>query len=202
MKIIKFTGKNFTEVNKIVVKSIREGGVVVFPTDTVYGLVGDAQNGKAVRKIFKIKKRPKNKPLPIFISDIKMAKEIAYIDKKQEKFLKKVWPGKITAVLKSKVQSSKSKIYGVDKDTIALRIPKYGLLLNLVKQLNRPLAQTSANISGRPAPWDMEEILKQFAGKKYQPDLIVRRLTSNNSAKNKPSKIIDLTVFPPKILRP
>lgn len=188
-----------------IVKVIREGGVVVCPTDTVYGLVGDATNKRAVEKIFKIKKRPKNKPLPIFVKDIKMAKELAEISKKQEKFLKKIWPGKTTVVLKSQITNYKSqanpkfKIYGINKKTIALRIPNYGLLLDLVKQLSRPLTGTSANVSGQPASGEIKKVLKQFENKKYQPDLII---DEGNLSKSKPSKIIDLIVFPPKILRP
>lgn len=173
-----------------IVKAIKQGKVLILPTDTVYGLVCDAANKKAVDKIFKIKKRPKSKPLPVFVSDIKMAKKLAIIDKKQEKFLKSVWPGAVTAILKSRQQKNK---------TIGLRIPNYRPLLDLVKQLNRPLAETSANISGKPAPGNIKEILKQFNGQKHQPDLIVRHRMSN---KAKPSKVIDLTVWPPKILRP
>ncbi|MFH1181198.1 MAG: L-threonylcarbamoyladenylate synthase [bacterium] len=182
---------------KKAVEIIKNGGVVIAPTDTVYGLICDAANKKAVEKIFKIKKRPKSKPLPIFVKDLKMAKEIAEIDRKQEKFLKKVWPGKVTARLERK--KSKIKLYGVDKDTIAIRIPKYRLLLGLAEQLNRPLAQTSANISGKIAPAKIQEILKQFSSKKYQPDLVI---DAGDLPQNKPSKIIDLTIWPPKILRP
>jgi len=81
------------------IKAIKKGKVLIFPTDTVYGLICDAKNKKAVEKIFKIKNRPKNKPLPVFVKNIEMAKKLAKISGKQEKFLKKVWPGRVTAVL-------------------------------------------------------------------------------------------------------
>ena len=178
-----------------VIKVIKKGGVVVVPTDTVYGLIADATNKKAVAKIFKIKNRPKSKPLPIFVKDIKIVKELAEIDKNQEEFLKSVWPGPVTVILKRR--SNKIKLYGLDRNTIAVRIPKHGLLLSIVKHIGL-LAETSANVSGQPAPGNIKEILKQFAGQKYQPDLIVRHLVSN---KSKPSKVIDLTKTPYKILR-
>jgi L-threonylcarbamoyladenylate synthase len=186
------------EARQIIEKTLeflKKGKVVVFPTDTVYGLICDAQSRKAVEKIFKIKKRPKNKPLPIFVSDIEIAKEIAIIDKKQAEFLRKFWPGKITTRLERK--KTKIKLYGVDRETIAIRIPKYELLLNLVKQLNRPLAQTSVNLSGRLPCRNVKEIISQFQNQKYQPDLII----DAGKLLGKSSKIIDLTVWPPKILR-
>jgi|SRR3989344_940893 len=186
------------EISKIV-KLIKQGNVLVVPTDTVYGLICDATNKKAVDKIFKIKNRPKSKPLPIFVKDITMAKKFAIIDKNQEKFLKSVWPGPITAVLKStRLRPPIGGTSARQRNTIAIRIPKYGLLLGLAEQLNKPLAQTSANISGQLASGDIKDILKQFEGKKYQPDLIVKHRMSN---KLKPSRIIDLTKTPYKILR-
>ena len=102
MEILKLGQKNFTETIKRVGISIRQGMVTVLPTDTVYGLVADATNKKAVEKIFKIKKRQFNKPIPVFVKDIRIAKKLALIDKNQERFLTKVWPGKTTAVLKRK----------------------------------------------------------------------------------------------------
>ena len=195
MQILKINQKNFKEIVKIVVKSIKEGKVVIFPTDTVYIPVADATNKKTVEKIFLIKKRSPKKPIPIFVKDIKMAKKIAKIDKKQEKFLKIVWPGRVTAVLRRK--KSEIKLYGVAKDTIALRIPNFKLVNFLLKELDRPLVGTSANISGKPASGNLKEVLDQFKGQKHQPDLVINA----GILPGKPSKVMDLTVSPPKILR-
>ena len=188
MEILKLSSKNFKEMVKITVRTIKNGQVAICPTDTVYGLVCDTLNKKAMIKLCKIKKRPKNKPIPIFVKDIKMAKKLAKIDKKQEQFLKKVWPGKTTVVLKKKNK----------KGTVGLRIPNHKLLLNLVKQLNFPLTGTSANISGQPASTKIKEILRQFEGQNYQPDLV---LDDGDLRNSKPSTVIDLTIIPPKILR-
>ena len=194
MKILKTDQENFNQLVEKTVKAIKNGRVIVCPTDTVYGLIADATNKKAVEKIFKIKKRPKNKPVPIFIKDISAAKKLAKINEKQEAFLKSVWPGKITVVLNRK----KLRLYEVDKKTIALRIPKYGLLLSLAKQLNCPLIGTSANISGRPASTKIKEVIKQFKNQKQKPDLVI---DAGNLKPAKPSKVIDLTSLKPKILR-
>ena len=182
-------------INKIV-KEIKKGKVIVCPTDTVYGLIADATNKKAVDRLFKIKKRPRMKPIPIFVKDLKQAKELAEIDKNQEKFLKKVWPGKITVVLKRK--KIKTKLYGLNKDTIALRIPKFKLIIEIIKKTSRPLAETSVNISNQPPITKIEKIIKHFKNRELQPDLII---DAGNLKPAKPSTIIDLTGSEPKILR-
>ena len=204
MKILKITRKNFKKVVETTIKLIKEGEVIICPTDTVYGLICDATNIKAVKRLLKIKRRPKNKPTPIFVKNLKMAKTLAKIDKKQEKILKAVWPGKVTTVLKrTRFRQGfggreKIRLYGVDKKTIALRFPDYKLLNVLLKKLNCPLAETSANISGRPPLTKIEEIIKQFKIRKYQPDLAI---DAGNLLNSRPSVVLDLTSWPPKILR-
>ena len=160
MKILKITKKNFKEIIKITVEAIKEGKAIICPTDTVYGLLCDATNRKAVGEIFKIKKRPKGKPISIFVKNIKMAKKIAKINKNQEKFLKKVWPGAVTAVLKPKKTLPENIFQG--KNTIGVRVPNYKLIIELINKIHRPLAETSANISGKPASTKIKEILRQF----------------------------------------
>jgi len=179
MEIIKLSQRAVNEAVKI----IKNGGVVICPTDTVYGFLADAGNKKAVSRIFKIKKRQKAKPLPVFVKDIKMAKEISEISKEQKVILKKSWPGRITFVLKKK-----------NKGTIALRIPKYKPLNDLLKKINKPLVQTSVNISGSPVLKNIKEIVEQFGDK---IDLII---DEGNFPKRKPSKIIDLTAGGGKVL--
>lgn len=194
MKILKIKNKNLKKLIEELSEKLKNGEIIVFPTDTVYGLLADAKNKKAVEKVFKIKKRKKGKALPIFVKDIEMAKKFAFINKSQERFLKKFWPGKVTFILKRK----KAKIYGVKKETIALRIPKYRLINLLLKKLNFPLTGTSANISGTPPSTKIKEVLNQFKNKKFQPDLI---LDAGNLKFSLPSTIIDLTKGKPKILR-
>ena len=89
MRTLKISPKNFKDTIKETAKSIKKGEIVVCPTDTVYGFLADAANKKPVKKIFEIKKREKVKPIPIFVKNIQVAKKLAYINKKQESFLKK-----------------------------------------------------------------------------------------------------------------
>lgn len=219
MEIIKLNSKNLKDINKKVAELLKKGKVIVYPTDTVYGLICDARNKTAVKKIFKIKKRDRKKPLPLFVRDIKMAKEFSLIDRNQEKFLRKVWPGKTTAILTrlrpafAEAAAGKQgfggqgkkgeEIYGVDKKTIALRIPEYRPLNCLLEKINYSLAETSANISGGLASTKIKEVISQFKNQPPtkngggQPDLII----DGGILSKKSSTVIDLTKTPPKILR-
>jgi L-threonylcarbamoyladenylate synthase len=211
MKVIKINPKKIEKTKLILVANLlKDGKVIIFPTDTVYIPIADATNPFSVKKVFQIKKRSRENPIPIFVKNIKMAKKIARIDKTQENFLKDVWPGRVTAVLKRR--KTEIRLFGVDKKTIALRIPKFEPVNFLLKKLDFPLVGTSANISGKPPSGNIKEVLRQFEDKRYQtgrsapcnrftikqPDLIV---DAGNLPKNKLSTVLDLTVFPPKILR-
>lgn len=194
MEIIKITNKNQKEVVKKAADFIRQGKVVVFPTDTVYGLISDAGNKKAVNRIFQIKKRDNKKSLPIFIKTINIAKNLAITDSVQTSLLKKYWPGKITVILKRKVSK---KLYGIDKKNIALRVPKYKPLNELLEKLGFPLVQTSANISGINPITSIKEAILQFNNNHIKPDLLI----DGGKLLGKSSKVIDLTVNPYKVLR-
>lgn len=184
---------------KKITAALKEGKVLICPTDTVYGLICDAGNKKAVEKIYKIKNRPKSNPLPIFVKDMKMAEELVLINKEQERILNRKWPGGYTFVLKRTTQRvPRIKLYGVNKDTIALRLPKYKFLNDLLIKINRPLAQTSANISNSPATTKIKEVLKQFNLQNVQPDTVIN---AGDLPKSKPSTIIDLTGNRINILR-
>ena len=125
-----------------------------------------------------------------------MAKRLAFIDKKQEKFLKKVWPGRVTVVLERK-EYLPSILFGKEK-TIGLRIPKYKLINDLLRKINKPLTGTSANISGQEASTDLKKVLAQFRNRKYQPDLVI---DAGKFPNRKPSIVIDVVSIPYKILR-
>jgi L-threonylcarbamoyladenylate synthase len=188
MKIIQENKKNIKEI----VAALKNGAVLVLPTDTVYGLICDAGNEKAVDKIFEIKKRDKSKPLPVFVGGIKMAEEYAIINAEQNKFLEKNWPGAVTVVLEGKKGLS-SLVY--KNDTIALRQPDYKLIIDIIKLFDKPLAQTSANISGEQATTKIKEILKQFD----REDVLI--IDNGDLPENKPSKIVDLTEGEARVVR-
>jgi len=164
---------------------LKKGGIVICPTDTVYGFLADASNKKAVDKIFRMKQRPKTKPLSLFVKSITAAKEIAQVDKKQLAQLKKYWPGKYTFILNRKPSAI---LFGVKKDTIGIRIPKHPFLSKVLKAVDRPLAQTSVNISDNPPLNDINDIINQFG--KF--DILI--INGGDIKNAKASNVIDLSI--------
>ncbi len=190
MEVIKIGEINLEKI----LQYLKKGKIIVCPTDTVYGLLADATNKKAVERIFKIKKRDKEKPLPIFVKDIKQARTLALIDKRQEQILKKHWPGKFTFILRIKrsveVRPPRvSRLVRGRGGTIGLRIPDYRLLNLILEKFKKPLAQTSANISGKQASIKIKEVISQFENEKFKPALLI---DGGNLKKSKPSKVIDI----------
>ncbi|MFH1451466.1 MAG: L-threonylcarbamoyladenylate synthase [bacterium] len=186
MKVIEVNEENINEAVKEAIKVFESSGVVVCPTDTIYGLLAVATDQKAVEKVFKIKKRSLSNPLPVFVESLKEAKRIAKINQKQERFLGRYWPGKITAILKRK---RAIKIYGVAEDTIGLRVPNHKLVSLLLRKSGHCLTGTSVNISGAPSLVSIPKIINQFNRRKYRPDLI---LDAGRIKKSKPSTIVNL----------
>ena len=193
MEIVSLTSKNFQSVVEIAIRTLKKGCVIVAPTDTVYGLLANAKNANAVQKVYRIKKRELNKPLPIFVKDIAGAKRLALIGIAEEKMLAEAWPGKTTFVLKT---NPKATVFGAESGTIALRIPNHPFLNKLFEQIDFPLTGTSANLAGKPASTKISGIFKQFEG--IQPDLVI---DAGDLPDSKPSRIVDLTDSGKKILR-
>ncbi len=126
-------------------KIANDGGIVVFPTDTVYGIGCDPYNKKSVDKIYQIKKRPKTKPLPVLAYSIDVVSEIAEFDKDSKKIAEKFWPGPLTLILKLRDKKLKESLN--IKEKVAIRVPNNQCLLNLLKN-SKLLIGTSANLTG------------------------------------------------------
>jgi len=189
MEIIKIRPFNYS--NGLVEKARKmlvDGEILIFPTDTVYGLLANAGNKKAMERIFAIKKRKTFKPLPFFISSIETAKKLAKISPKKEAFLEKAWPGKITVVLEKRG----------GEGTIGLRIPDYFLLNQVLEKTKMVLTATSANISGQFDSGNIEKIIGQFKQERIKPDIVI---DAGDLPFSKPSTVVDLTGQRPKILR-
>jgi L-threonylcarbamoyladenylate synthase len=198
MRVIKYGSKSLKELVKEISDLIKEGRVIICPTDTVYGLIADATNQKAIEKVFKIKKRQKEKALSIFVENMESAKDYAVIGSAQETLLNEVWPGKVTAVLRRKEKCPLPLMISGKEETIGLRVPDYDLINSLSEALKIPLTGTSANISGNPSSVKINKVVDQFKNQKYQPDLII---DAGDLEINKPSTVIDLTKPEPRVLR-
>ena len=138
---------------------------IAVPTETVYGLAGNAYSDSTVKKIFKLKKRPANNPLIVHYYNLKGLKEDCIINEDFKKLYNKFSPGPITYVLKLKKNSKISKFVTNNKNTVAIRFPKHPLLRRLLKILNYPLAAPSANISSKLSSVQPSDVKEEF-GKK------------------------------------
>ena len=188
-KIIKYS-KNSIRLLK---QSLEDGNIIAVPTDTVYGLIADAYNEKAVNKIFKTKLRPKKLPLIIFVSSIEEAKKIGHFSKYDELLAKAFWPGDLTLIVKRK---SNKIFYGhKSSTTVGIRIPNHKALLNLLIETKKPLASTSANSHKGKTPKNIKE-LDIISNKE-----IAYTLVSNHKIAGSESTIVSLINDKINILR-
>jgi L-threonylcarbamoyladenylate synthase len=175
------------------VKILHKGGVVAFPTDTVYGLGADAFNSTAVERIYEIKNRPQHRQLPLLIADVGSLTTLAKPIPEIAWFLaRRFWPGGLTLVLP---KADTLPAYLASGPTIAVRVPDHPVCLALIQQLENPIIGTSANISGQPAALTAEEVGKQLGGK---IDFIIN---GGKCPGGKESTVVDATREPPIILR-
>ncbi|MFH1291750.1 MAG: L-threonylcarbamoyladenylate synthase [bacterium] len=167
------------------VELLKQGKVLVFPTETSYGLGCDAVNQSAVHRIFQIKSRQKDKPLLVVVSTIDMAKKYLVWNKQIDKLAKKYWPGALTIV----GQASRKLADGVTApdNSLAVRVASHPMASFLSAKLGRPLVATSANISGQDNIYNIEEIKQIFSKRSVQPDAI---LDHGELPYSKPSTII------------
>ena len=133
---------------KKAVQVINQGGIAIFPTDTVYGIGCDPYNSEAVKKIYEIKSRDISKSLPVLVYSKKLAEKIVFFDEISRKLIEKFWPGPLTLILKLTDKKLKKSLNLEDK--IAIRVPNHNCTLELLKGCGF-LVGTSANISGQPS---------------------------------------------------
>ena len=190
---------NIYSFNKKILKKtvdyLNRGNIASLPTETVYGLGGNAYSNKAIKKIFNLKKRPKNNPLIIHYFGLKNLKKDVILNKNFLKLYKKFCPGAITFVLKKNKKSEISSLATANLDTVAIRFPKHKIIRSILKSLNFPLAMPSANLSSNLSPVNALDVFDEFRKKL---NIIV---DGGKSKIGIESTVIDLT-GKPKILRP
>lgn len=174
---------------------IKNGGLVAVPTDTIYGIIGDATNKSAVEALYELKQRSKEKAFPVFVRDVAMARWFAYISDAKARFLEHTWPGAVTVVFHHKEKLPEQVTAG--KVTVALRMPHAPFLLALLARVKVPLVQSSANISGAAPAKNAQEISASFEGRACRPDLII----DGGEVAGNASVIIDFTGNKPLLMR-
>ncbi len=152
--------KNMSHAGRV----IREGGLVAFPTETVYGLGGNALDKRAAEKIYRAKGRPSDNPLIVHISRISQAENIAVnISHDARRLMEEFWPGPLTIILDKADIVPKETTGGLD--TVALRMPNHPVALKLIEEAGVPVAAPSANLSGKPSPTTAGHVAEDMMGR-------------------------------------
>lgn len=143
---------------------IKNGGIVVFPTETVYGIGTNGLDKEAVERLYKIKERPLNKPISLLVSDYEMIEKVVKdINELEYKIMKKFFPGPLTIILNKK--DIVPDIVTSGGSTVGIRMPEEEITRKLIEYAGVPIAAPSANISGKPSGIDLQEIIKEFGDK-------------------------------------
>jgi len=175
---------------------LRAGALVAFPTETVYGLGGDATNDRAVAAIFAAKERPRFNPLIIHVAAAEDAFALARFDARAELLARRFWPGPLTLVLPRAAGCAVSLLASAGLDTLALRMPAHALACALIRRAGRPIAAPSANRSGRVSPTTAEAVAAELDGR------IAAILDGGPCRVGIESTILDLSGVRPCLLRP
>jgi len=177
-------------------KLINRGEVVVCPTDTGYAFSANALDTRAVARVFHLKGRAYSNPIHVAVSSIAEAEKYAHVNEAARYLAGRYLPGALTLVLNKKETVPSLLVAGLN--TVGIRIPDNKIMLQLVARVGKPLTTTSANISGKPTPYAVEEIAAQLGDSIQNVALI---LDQGPLARRDLSTIIDLTVSPPQLIR-
>lgn len=180
---------------QVAAEIIRNGGLVAFPTETVYGLGADALNAEAVAALFEAKKRPLDNPPIIHVANVhEIDALVEKVPKKARLLMETFWPGPLTLIFKRSNKVPSLTTAGLD--TIAIRIPNHKVALALINQCQRPIAAPSANLAGKPSPTTAQHVCEDLGGR---IDAIIDGGATKIGVE---STVVDLSVDPPLLLRP
>jgi len=173
---------------------IRAGGLVAFPTDTVYGLGCDLHSPAAIARLYAAKERPQHLAIPVLVATPADVWQVAAPEAAlPEELLARFWPGALTLVLPARPDLP--AILTAGQDTVAVRMPDHGLALRLIAAVGGAMAVTSANLSGRPSPETADQVLADLDGR------IALLIDGGRATIGVPSSIVDLSTAPPRLLR-
>jgi L-threonylcarbamoyladenylate synthase len=199
MKVV-YVDTNNSEKIKLAVEDavdfLKQGRVIVYPTDTIYGLGCDALNEEAVKKIYAIKKRGENKPVSVIVKDIDSIGKIAFLDRKNKVATEKLLPGPYTLIFPG--PKNIPKIITGGENSIGVRMPDNKICQEIASAFPNPIVTTSVNLSGEDDLNDPFKIVDYFKDKELAPDLI---LDCGKIKEAQPSIVVDLTRKSPQILR-
>lgn len=173
---------------------IKNGGIIIYPTDTAFGIGCRIDNFSSVKKLYELRKRPQNKAVPVLFSSINQVKQYALpFDSEVENLMLKYWPGALTIVLKCDINNIHPLVRG-GGDTLGFRIPNSEQILNLIDQVGVPIVGTSANFAGEETPFKLNDLNPKLI------KLVDGVLTGETVSRNT-STVLDCTSKPWKIIR-
>jgi len=175
---------------------LRQGRLVAFPTETVYGLGGDATNGRAVARIFAAKGRPRFNPLIVHVPGLAEAEALATFDERAREAARRFWPGALSLVLRRREACGLSLLVSAGLDTVALRVPAHPLAQSLLRAAGRPIAAPSANRSGRVSSTSADHVAAELARR------VALILDGGACPIGLESTVLDLSGDKPVLLRP
>ncbi|MGA2774480.1 MAG: L-threonylcarbamoyladenylate synthase [Candidatus Omnitrophota bacterium] len=186
VKVVKVDPKGPEEKNvQQAAEVLKNGGLVIIPTETVYGIAADAQNQKALERLYEIKKRPKDKPFSLLIADKEKVDELAQgLAPQAYRLMDKFWPGPLTLILNAK-----------EKGTVGIRMPDNPVALEIIQRSGVPVACPSANISGKNPPVNFDQAIKELG------TLVDLGVDSGPTKHKIESTIVDLTSDKVKVIR-
>ena len=185
-------GVDQEEALRRAVEVLEAGGLVAFPTDTVYGVAASLGDVDAVARLYQAKRRPADKPIPVLLSDGGQVSRVAVLPPRLSSLVDRFWPGGLTLVLPKTGAVPDVVSAG---PTVAVRVPDLPLVCDLIRLAGGALAVTSANISGQPSPITAQEVEAQLGGR------IALILDGGPCRGGVPSSLLDCTVSPPRLLR-
>ena len=155
--------ENYDKLDKIA-EVLKNGGIVAFPTETVYGIGADCLNEEAIKKLYRVKKRPLDNPISLLVSNVDMIENVVEkVNDVEYKLIKAFFPGPLTLVIKKK--KIISNILTANLENVGIRMPNNEIAIRLIEYLNMPIATTSANISGNPSGTSVEDVIQEFGEK-------------------------------------
>ncbi|MCW1930657.1 MAG: L-threonylcarbamoyladenylate synthase [Candidatus Kerfeldbacteria bacterium] len=189
MRRIRLTQENHQEVIESAIQVLKSGDLIIYPTETCYGVGADATHEKAIAKLLAYKTKRNDKPISVAVTDAKMASKYIHINSTARNIYDNFLPGPITVVSRSKGKLAK----GVESimGTQGIRIPDYPLVLELLKQYKKPITSTSANASYKKTPYTIADILRNTT--KKQQSMIGLIIDAGRLPKRKPSTVVDAT---------
>jgi len=182
-----------------VISTLKNDGIVIYPTETCYGIGCDVTNKDSVSKLLKYKKRPEGKAISMVVADVKMAERYVEINKMAKNLYTNFLPGPLTIISKAKKNKNVDSRLKAEDDTLGIRIPDYSEILDLVAKFDKPITATSANASYKKTPYKVSDILNNISDK--QKCLIDLVFDAGTLPQNPPSTVIDTTLNEEKILR-